>query len=261
MILLLTNGTHSPRSHLSHCVSLLATAAVSFPLSPSRKNLPMYDAMVTIAPINFLALGVIGGGAASSLKRLAGRDVRGRALEAAVVALTVCLSCVTSGLVRAYFGDASRCWGAALGGTGASETSSLPPPSGPFRDEFLDGMFVGLPLRQAHAWYGKWDRVLAGMGPLATRIFCEGGGSVSGDADYTLIGCSPATRRIDHRFYLDEEHGARCSSDMALVLWVWLGALGVLAAGGLYREVRARRANNNGGGGAANRGRRRVHQD
>ena len=69
-----------------------------------NQRFPIYDAMVTLVPVNFITLGIIGGGIASTLKRLSGIDIRGRILEIIVVVLTLLLT----GSRRAWCADISE---------------------------------------------------------------------------------------------------------------------------------------------------------
>lgn len=207
---------------------------------------PMYDAMAMLVPVNFITLGIIGGGFATTLKRANGHDIRGRFLEVIIVTLTLLLTCVTSGLVRGFFGDPSKC-------LGVLDIKSGLYPTGPYHQPLLNTILVEIPLKQIKLWYHKWDMILSKFGFVAKRFFCAP--TEDGHSDYSRVGCSPATRGIKHDFYLDEDNGSSCSADMALVNCIWLGSMGVMAMGNLYREMRARR--NNG----AQRGRRRPHQD
>ena len=77
-----------------------------------KQKFPIYDAMATLLPVNFIALGIVVGGIASLLKRAVGLDIRGRILETIVVLQTLLLTAVSSGLVREYFGETSQCLGA-----------------------------------------------------------------------------------------------------------------------------------------------------
>lgn len=235
------------------------------------ENFPIYDAMVTLLPINFIALGIVGGGIASSLKRTSGIDIRGRILEIIVVLQTLLLTGVSSGLVRGYFGDASQCWGvfapsSPLSTTMFSTTTTVennegPALKGPFYPSFLNTVLVDIPLKQIQLWYLKWDFILSKLGPLSRRFLCAP--APDGGTDYSTIGCSPSTRTIDPQFYLDGNGGGRCSADMALVMGCWFMALGVLLLGYVYRQMRGARRNNvvAHAGHAAHRGRRRPHQD
>ena len=240
--------------------------------------------MVTLLPVNFVALGIVGGGIASALKRTSGIDARGRVLEIVVVMLTCLLTGVSSGLVRGYFGDPSQCWGVfapspsstMMGEDVEAESESLNSASrgGPLYLPVLNTLLVEFPLNQIQLWYQKWDFVLSRLGFVSRRFLCtqttttaDHGDAVAdnGSSDHVSDFCSPSTRTIDPKFYLDEGNGKRCSADMSLVMGVWLAALGVLLAGYAYRRLRgfaaARRNDAGAGGGAARRGRRRPHQD
>ena len=212
------------------------------------QNFPVYDAMVTLLPINFIALGIVGGGIASSIKRSLGIDIRGRILEIVVVVLTLLLTLVSSGLVRGYFGDDSRCWGAFTSWPiRSSRTESA---LGLFHPPLLNKLLIDTPLRQLQKWYLKWDFILSKFGFVSRRFFCAP--TLDGNTDYFSVGCSPSTRSINPQFYLEAD---KCSADMSLVLNVWVAAIGVLFLKYLTRQLRgARRV-----GVAA--GHRRPHQD
>lgn len=213
---------------------------------PNLKNFPIYDAMVTLLPVNFITLGIIGGGIASALKRLLGIDIRGRILEIIVVALTLFLTGMTSGLVRAYFGDSSQCWGV------LASSFERAPPDGPFYFSIMNTVLLAMPLRQIQLWYLKWDFILSKLGFISRRFLCFP--TPDGNTDYSAIGCSPATRSINPQFYLEET----CSADMTVVIAVWSASLSVLGIAMLYRQMRAAQRNN---AAPAGRGRRRPHQD
>lgn len=270
------------------------------PLSKRDQNFPVYDAMVTLVPINFVALGIVAGGLASALKRATGADVRGRILEVVVVAQTALLTCVTSGLVQGFFGDPGRCWGAFApteeegelqgpvegdipgwaheslegdipgwareGPEGdiegwAREGPASRGPHPPLPVPLLNALLVDLPLRQIRLWYLKWDFALSKLGPVSHRFLCVP--TPDGNMDYASVGCSPSTRNINPQFYLEEAAGGRCASDLSLAMGVWIAALGVLLLGSLWRQFRGmRRGGDARVGERQRRGRRQhAHQD
>ncbi len=217
------------------------------------QRFPIYDAMVTLLPVNFIALGIIGGGIASSLKRLSGVDIRGRILEIIVVALTLLLTVITSGLVRGYFGDPSRCWGLLAWTFTDEDIERLI-----IRPAILNTVLIDIPLTQIKSWHLKWDYIFSKLGFVSRRFLCVP--TPDGDTNFSTVGCSPSTRSIDTEFYLK----GGCSADTSLVLVVWLSALYVLLLGHVYRHLRGARRNNvpvAHWGPVVHRGQRRPHQD
>lgn len=233
----------------SVCFNIVSVILV-IDLSLVHQNFPVYDAMVTLLPMNFIALGIVGGGIASSIKRSSGIDIRGRILEIIVVVLTLMLTVISSGLVRGYFGDASRCWGAFSSWPPSRSIASAESMRGPFHLPLLNTLLIDIPLRQLQKWYLKWDFILSKFGFVSRRFFCAP--TPDGNTDYFSVGCSPSTRSINPQFYLEAN---KCSADMSLVVNVWVAAIGVLFLKYLTRQLRgARRV-----GVAA--GHRRPHQD
>ena len=224
--------------------------------------------MVTLLPVNFIALGITFGGIASALKRSTGVDIRGRMLEIIVVLLTSALTLVTSGLVRGYFGDSSQCLGvltplvkqateeklSKILGIGEGEVFTtavqlLQQGQGPFYPALLNKVLLDIPFKQIQLWYQKWDFIVSKLGFVSQRFLCVP--TADGNTDYSTIGCSPPTRTINPQFYKD----VKCSADLSLVLGAWFAALGVLLIGSMYRQLRGARRN------MAAAGRRRPHQD
>jgi len=235
--------------------------------------------MVTLLPVNFIALGITFGGIASALKRSTGVDIRGRMLEIIVVLLTSALTLVTSGLVRGYFGDSSQCLGVLTPLVKQATEEKLSKildsdfddleevlrfkesvlergegfivDQGPFYPALLNKVLLDIPFKQLQLWYQKWDFIVSKLGFVSHRFICVP--TADGNTDYSTIGCSPPTRTINPQFYKD----VNCSADLSLVLGAWFAALGVLLIGSMYRQLRGARRNV----AAAARGRNRPHQD
>jgi len=192
--------------------------------------------MLTLLPINFLCMGVIVGGFATIIKSRQGFDIRGRMLELAVVFFTIWLTILTSGLVKAYFGDANKCAGF------MPLMASLPVGHlGP-----LLTLFKCLDI-----WYKKWDYAFGKLGILSNHILCVS--TPDGSIDFSTIGCSQSIQNINPEFYLGEE-GRYCQADMILVLGFWMCALTFVAASHMDRYLRERRVANQ-------RLRERPHRD
>lgn len=71
----------------------------------------IYDLGFSFLWLSFFVSGIIGGGIATATKRELGRDIRGRPLEAAVIALTLWLFMKCWGLILAFFGETNACAG------------------------------------------------------------------------------------------------------------------------------------------------------
>ena len=196
--------------------------------------------MLTMLPVNFMVMGIIAGGFATVIKLYQGSDIRGRSLELAVVFFTIWLTILSSGLVRGYFGDASKCSGF------VQPLGSLP--VGPFGPLMTTLKYF---FRMWQPWYKKWDYAFAKLGILSKRVLCAPG--PDGSTDYTTIGCSPSIRNINPEFYLGDE-GQHCRADMMLVFGFWMCALLFLGVGSLARYWRGRRV-------VAHRGHGRHHED
>jgi RING-variant domain len=155
----------------------------------------MYDLGLCLIPASFIVLGVLGGGLAVVLKKVVGVDVRGRAMEAAVVLLTLFITVVAWGVVRGFFGQPSSCygvtgsiqvapsnlqWSPVLGDLDGNNMSST---------EVLDneGQLYGYPmainhkvLRILHKFvlhpgekiYHVWDRLALNSGSLVRSALC-----------------------------------------------------------------------------------------
>ena len=234
--------------------------------------------MLTFLPINFMAVGIIGGGIATDLKRFCAIDIRGRILESVVVLLTLWLTSITCRLVRGFFGDASQCWGVfaptrvAYRNDGMDEAVSLGDINvlDPSRVSFFSApvasmwaafsTLISTPLlfilQNTQVWFQKWDHYcFSRLGFLSRRFICTP--TADGNTDYLSVGCFPSVRNINPHFFLDDG-GETCQADMSLMLILYVFALGFLAYGSLdrHRRGRARHA-------VGHRGRneRRPHQD
>jgi len=74
----------------------------------------LYDLGIFSILISFTVTGIIAGGLAQCLKKCNGHDIRGRTLEASVVASTLFLAHITWNLIWAFFGQPQSCTGTTL---------------------------------------------------------------------------------------------------------------------------------------------------
>jgi len=184
----------------------------------------VYDLGFSFIPLSFYVMAILGGGIATALKKSIGLDLRGRAFEVGVILLTLCLVIVSWGLLAAFFGDSSRCYGV-LGSQQLSEEDQL--------FQFLQRVQRSV-LEPAKNWFLMWDRLALGFGAWPRKILCMPGQEV---------GCFEHLYKANSDFLLDEVNGGRCSMDMVLVASLLQGAA-LVAAGNHYwkRRERQRRA-------------------
>jgi len=184
----------------------------------------MYDLGFGFIPLSFYVMAILGGGIATLLKKSFGLDLRGRTFEVVVILLTFSLVLVSWGLLGAFLGDPSRCYGV-LGSHQLSEGDQF--------YHFLQRIqdFI---LEPAKNWFLMWDRAASNSGPWPRKILCM---------PRQEVGCFEHLHKANSDFLFDEEHGGRCSMDMMLVFSL-LQSAALVAAGNHYwkRRERERRA-------------------
>jgi hypothetical protein len=171
----------------------------------------MYDLALSFIPPSFYIMAVLGGGVATFLKKMAGVDLRGRALELVVVLLTSWLLYVSWGVVWGFFGSPENCVGVM---TSTSKTSSL-----------LNGMerFV---LKPAKTYFLFWDK-LATKFDRVRAIMCT---TQENDA-----ACFPYLSQADPEVLLSYPS---CAGDIQLVTGMYLAAGATLALSSLWKRRR-----------------------
>lgn len=184
----------------------------------------VYDLGFSFIPLSFYVMAILGGGIATALKKSVGLDLRGRAFEVGVILLTLGLVVVSWGLLGAFFGDSSRCYGV-LGSQQPSEEDQL--------FQFLQRIQKSI-LEPAKNWFLMWDRFALSSGAWPRKILCMPGQE---------LGCYEHSHKANSDFLFDEINGGRCSMDMILVSSLLQGAA-LVAAGNHYwkRRERQRRA-------------------
>ena len=246
--------------------SAVVYGALTLALFPGILRDPlMHDVGACLVPMSFVVMGVLGGGAATLLKRIAGVDVRGRLMEFAVVVGTLWLSAVSWGLVKGFFGDANACHGT----LGKYQVTAEDLPS----TYVLRGLRTVL-FRPAQVMYLGADNLVLKRAPaLLQAVLCTAGPAEGGNNNETATvasaGCFEHLPHANADFVLLEEGGDRCAADLLLLVALYLVAAVTYAGGALWkrRERRRRRAANAGGrrGGPPARGDAAVvhhpHQD
>lgn len=198
----------------------------------------MYDLGLSLLPMSFLVMGILGGGLATLLKKCAGTDIRGRSLELAVVLLTVWLVLISWGLVGAFFGDVKKCYGF-LGSYRVSNDASQP---------LLLRVIRALALKPGRTWFLMWDRAALRSGPWISKALCR-------VRNLDNSGCFEHLPFATVDFYLEENGGEKCASDLALVSSLWIAAgFALVGSYAWKRRERQRRA-------ARRRHEVRPHQD
>jgi len=184
----------------------------------------VYDLGFSFIPLSFYVMAILGGGIATALKKSIGLDLRGRTFEVGVIFATVFLVFISWGLLGAFFGDASRCYGV-LGSQQLSDEDQL--------FQFLQRMQKSV-LEPAKNWFLMWDRLILGYGAWPRKILCM---------PQQDVGCFEHLHKANSDFLFDEVNGGRCSMDMILVSSLLQGAA-LVAAGNHYwkRRERQRRA-------------------
>lgn len=184
-----------------------------------------YDLGFSFIPISFYIMAILGGGIATALKKNFSVDLRGRTFELVIMLLTLGLSLISLGLLRAFFGDSSKCYGV-FGSLQLSEDDQF--------YQFLRKVQRAI-LDPAKNWFLMWDRFVLSYGPRTRNVLC-----MPRQED---IGCFEYLPKADSGFLFDEENGGKCSMDMILVTSLLQGAA-VVAAGNHYwkRRERHRRA-------------------
>jgi hypothetical protein len=169
-------------------------------------------------------MAILGGGIATALKKSVGLDLRGRTFEVAVLLLTMSLVVVSWGLLGAFFGDSSRCYGV---------FGSLQLSEGHHWYDILRRLQTFI-LEPAKNWFLMWDRAASNSGSWPRKILCM---------PQQEVGCFEHLYKADSDFLFDEENGGRCSMDM-IVVFTLLQFAAVVAAGNHFwkRRERQRRA-------------------
>jgi hypothetical protein len=171
----------------------------AFLLFPGMLRDPLiYDLGLGIMPVSFYAMAILGGGIATALKKSTGADLRGRTFETLVVLATFGLVLVSWGLLGAFFGDSSSCYGA-LG--------KIPIEEG---DRFYAPLkaFQRFGLSPAQHWFSMWDRAASNSGPWIRRVLC-----MPNQEDH----CFEHSWKASSDFLFDSNNEGRCASDMLLV--------------------------------------------
>jgi len=193
----------------------------------------LYDLGIGFVPFSFYCMAILGGGIATALKKCAGIDLRGRTFEAVVIICTLTLVIISWGLLRAFFGDSSRCCGL-FGSLNLSENHHLYPILRKLQ-EFI--------LEPAKNWFLMWDRAALNSGTWPRKILCM---------PQQEEGCFEHLYKANSDFLFNEVDGGRCSMDTILVVTL-LQVTALVAAANHYwkRMERQRRAAR----------RPRMHQD
>lgn len=191
----------------------------------------MYDLGLCTIPVSFMVMAVIGGGLATLLKKTLGVDLRGRMFELAIVLFTLWLVIISWGVVRGFFGSPSQCYGA----MGMKEISAEDLPK-----YGLLNFARKVILKPGQAYYLFWDRLAFASGswirrPLCTKQEDEDGAEIDGI-------CFEHLPHVNSDFFLKENGGQRCASDLLLVLWLYVTAGFALVGSVLWkRRERQRR--------------------
>mmetsp|Transcript_1739 Transcript_1739/g.2873 ORF Transcript_1739/g.2873 Transcript_1739/m.2873 type:complete len:502 (-) Transcript_1739:175-1680(-) len=184
----------------------------------------IYDLGLFFVPVSFYIMAILGGGIATSLKKSVGIDLRGRTFEIVVLLATVGLVLVSWGLVGAFFGDPSSCYGV-VGGIHLEE--------GKASYIFLQKLRTVL-LKPAQNWFLMWDHAASNSGSWFRRVLCM---------PSQENGCFEHSYKADADFLFDSGSEGRCASDTLLVFFL-LGLTMCVAAGNHFwkRRERQRRA-------------------
>ena len=183
----------------------------------------MYELGLGFVPASFYVMAVLGGGIATATKRMLGLDLRGRSFEVAVIVATLWLVAISWGLVGAFFGEPSKCYGV----FGSTRISSL-------QDTFVLQWLSRIVFQPGQRYYLMWDSLAMKSGTYLRKALCT---PQEGE------GCFEHLHKANADFVLMEEGGAKCASDVHLVCSLVLTAL--LAAGGTHlskQRERQRRA-------------------
>jgi hypothetical protein len=169
-------------------------------------------------------MAILGGGTATALKKSTGVDLRGRMFEVVVLLATMGLVVLSWGLVGAFFGNSSGCFGV-LGNIPMEEGDKL------FSSLKTLQRFA---LTPAQNWFLMWDRAAANSGPWLRRVLC-----MPNQESY----CFEHSWKANSDFLFDSETEGRCVSDMVLVLGLFKATLFVAAGNHFWkRRERQRRA-------------------
>jgi hypothetical protein len=205
--------------------SVVVYGIAAFLLFPGILRDPLiYDLGLAAIPMSFYIMAILGGGIATTLKKSAGVDLRGRTLEMAVLLCTLGMFLVMWGLIGAFFGRPSGCYGI-LGNYQVSNDGHLF-----FYLKQLQRFLLG----PAQNWFLMWDRLCLNTSPWFRKVIC-----VHGQEG----GCFEHLYRANAEFLFDNDNSGRCVSDMVLVSSLLQGA-GIVAAGNHLwkRRERHRRA-------------------
>mmetsp|Transcript_13638 Transcript_13638/g.19082 ORF Transcript_13638/g.19082 Transcript_13638/m.19082 type:complete len:770 (+) Transcript_13638:165-2474(+) len=185
----------------------------------------IYDLGLTLLPASFLVMGILGGGVATAFKKGLGIDMRGRTLELIVLILTTWLVLVSWGLVWAFFGEVSSCYGA-MGSVVVEQGKN---------DSRILSILEKFLFRPAQKWFLFWDGLGNNSGSWLRKGLC----SSNTEEDTCFANLSKA--KPD--FFYESEGGEKCASDLMLVTRVWsLAAATLVASTLLKRHDRNRRA-------------------
>mmetsp|Transcript_58977 Transcript_58977/g.170524 ORF Transcript_58977/g.170524 Transcript_58977/m.170524 type:complete len:310 (+) Transcript_58977:2-931(+) len=198
----------------------------------------MYDLNLGFVPVSFYIMAILAGGLATTLKRSAGMDIRGRTLEILVLISTTWLVVVSWGLVGAFFGDTSHCHGVLR-----SHSPSLEDGQPPLIFHTLHNII----LKPAQRWFLMWDRLASNSTtPWLRRALCTQQES----------GCFEHLHKANADFFFEEYGGSQCASDLKMVATLYACAGAVAVSTHLWkRRERQRRARR------PMRGEPRPHQD
>jgi len=222
--------------------SVIVYGAAAVAMCPGMLRDPiMYDVGMLFVPISFVVMGILGGGLALLMKKTAGVDLRGRALEFSVVMCTLYLSYITWGLVRGFFGDSSACVGAFGGFKVHAEDLDRWPVLSMMRHFFFS---------PAKKYYLLWDKLPSkiDIGWLESALCTDNGEP----------GCFEHLPKANTDFFLAESGGAKCAADISGLCWLYGFAAFTLVGSSAWKQHdrnRRRHARRPG------RGEPRPHQD
>lgn len=212
--------------------SVIVYGILSFLFFPGILRDPLlYDIGVGFIPLSFYIMAILGGGIATALKKCAGTDIRGRSFEVIVMFLTAYLLVVLWGLLGAFFGNASSCYGI-FGSLDLSKNQYMYHILKNLQDMFLE------PVKY---WFLMWDRAASNSGAWLRKVMCM---------PRQEVGCFEHIHKANSDFLFDEANGGHCSKDI-MVVFTLLQFTALVAAANQYWKCRER----------GRRRQPRLHQD